>query len=111
MIMRLEYDLNVGALYIRLSDVTVARTREVGDNAHVDLDAAGRVVGLEVLSVARQWPLAEILAAYDIPAGEVAQLRAYFPFSGAHDGPEPPSAAPELRVSSPAPAALLSATA
>lgn len=76
--MQLEYDLNVGALYIRLSDGEVARTREAGDNAAVDLDSTGGVVGIEVISVAHPWPLSDILAAYKVPDGEVAEIRAYF---------------------------------
>ena len=44
--MRLKYDLDVGALYIRLTDAGVARTREVDDNTVVDLDASGGVVGI-----------------------------------------------------------------
>ena len=76
--MQLEFDLNAGALYIRLSDAEIARTREAGDNAAVDLDASGGVVGIEVISAAHSWPLAEILASYDIPAQEEAQIKAYF---------------------------------
>lgn len=75
--MQLEFDLNVGALYIRLSDAE-ATTREFGDNAAVDLDATGGVVGIEVISGAHAWPLTDILASYTIPPGEVAQLRSYF---------------------------------
>ncbi len=37
--MKLEYDLNAGALYIRLKDAEITRTVEAGDNAAVDLDA------------------------------------------------------------------------
>lgn len=76
--MKLEFDLNVGALYIRLSDAEVARTREAGDNAAVDLDTAGGVVGIEVISAAHPWPLTDIFASYAIPPGEAAQLRSYF---------------------------------
>jgi uncharacterized protein YuzE len=76
--MRLEYDLNAGALYIRLSDEKVARTREAGDNAAVDLDAVGGVVGIEVISANHPWPLADILAKYQIPDQEVAEIRTYF---------------------------------
>ena len=54
--MKLEYDLNAGALYIRLSDVEIAHTAEAGDNAAVDLDASGGVVGIEVISVDYPWP-------------------------------------------------------
>jgi uncharacterized protein YuzE len=76
--MRLEYDLNVGALYISLTSEPVSRTVEVGDNAAVDLDAAGRIVGIEVISTAGRWPLAGILATYEIHPADAAQLKAYF---------------------------------
>jgi uncharacterized protein YuzE len=76
--MRLKYDLNAGALYIRLSDLAVTRTREVDDNTFVDLAGDESVVGIEVISIAHPWPLDHILRDYGIPAMEVAQLRAYF---------------------------------
>jgi uncharacterized protein YuzE len=76
--MHLKYDLNVGALYIRLSDQAVARTQDIDDNTSVDLDDAGNVVGIEVVSIAHPWPLNDILRDYTIPAAEAAQLRAYF---------------------------------
>jgi uncharacterized protein YuzE len=76
--MRLTYDLSVGALYIRLTDQAVARTREIDDNTAVDLDADGGVIGIEVISIEHRWALTDILRDYPIPAGEVAQLRAYF---------------------------------
>jgi uncharacterized protein YuzE len=99
--MQLEYDLNVGALYIRLSDQSVARTRSVDDNTAVDLDDEGRVVGIEVISIAHPWPIADILDGYDIPAAEEAQLRVYFPHAVAVLAP------PQFSVASPAPAAML----
>ncbi len=76
--MRLKYDLNVGALYVRLSDKPVVRTRDVDDNTMIDLDADGEVIGIEVVSITHRWPLDDILHKYKIPAGEEAQLRAYF---------------------------------
>lgn len=76
--MRLKYDLHAQALYVRLTDHPVARTHELGDNANVDLDATGGVVGVEVISIAHPWPIDEFLATYDIPASEAAQFRAYF---------------------------------
>jgi uncharacterized protein YuzE len=100
--MRLSYDLNVRALYISLSDQAVARTQEIDDNTNVDLDARGAVVGIEVISIDHPWPLADILARYDIPAGERAQFGAYFPHAVT-------PAAPKIRIVSPAPAAALAA--
>jgi len=76
--MRLKYDLNVGALYVSLADGTVARTQDIDDNTSVDLDDAGAVVGIEVISIAHPWALDGILRAYSVPAAEAAQLRAYF---------------------------------
>jgi uncharacterized protein YuzE len=99
--MQLEYDLDAGALYIRLSDAEITRTREVGDNAAVDLDAVGGVVGIEVISAAYPWPLADILANYDIPAKEEAQIRAYFHPVGGRSAQQ---GAPKVSIVSPAPA-------
>jgi uncharacterized protein YuzE len=76
--MRLKYDLNAGALYIRLTDAPVARTREIDDNTSVDLDRDGNVIGIEVISIAHPWALSDVLHDYQIPADEVAQLSAYF---------------------------------
>jgi uncharacterized protein YuzE len=98
--MRLKYDLNVGALYVRLTDQPVARTREVDDNTFIDLDEDGRVIGIEVVSITHPWALEEILRDYRIPVDEEAQLRAYFrpPVLGAT--PE----APEVSTTPEAPA-------
>jgi uncharacterized protein YuzE len=99
--MQLKYDLTVGALYIKLSDAKIARTMQAGDNAAVDLDAAGGVVGIEVISAAYPWPLAEILARYAIPAGEVAQITNYFGQPGISSARQE---APKIGIASPAPA-------
>jgi uncharacterized protein YuzE len=76
--MRLKYDLNIGALYVRLADRPTARTREIDDNTFIDLDEDGDVVGIEIISIAHPWALDDILREYSIPPDEVAQLRAYF---------------------------------
>lgn len=95
--MRLKYDLNVGALYVRLTDHLVARTREVDDNTLVDLDADGGVVGIEVVSITHPWALDEVLRSYKIAADEEAQLRAYFksPAVGVAPGAPALSTTPE----------------
>jgi uncharacterized protein YuzE len=76
--MKLEYDLNAGALYVRLSGAEIARTAEAGDNAAVDLDARGDVVGIEVISAGYPWPVSDILATYSIHPQDAAEIRAYF---------------------------------
>jgi len=76
--MRLKYDLNVGALYIRLSDEAVARTVELDDNTNIDLDPDGVVVGIEVISIRHPWLLSRVLQEYRLPVGEDAQIKSYF---------------------------------
>lgn len=97
--MKLEYDLNAGALYIRLNDAEIARTAEAGDNAAVDLDVHGDIVGIEVISVGYPWPLPEILATYNIPQQEEAEIRAYFRVKES-----PVQHEPKLSTATPAPA-------
>jgi uncharacterized protein YuzE len=46
------YDADADVLYVLLveeTDAAIDRTEEVGPNLHVDLDAAGGVVGVEFL--------------------------------------------------------------
>jgi len=72
------YDLDAHALYITVSDHQVARTAEIETGTLVDVDAAGAVVGIEVLNFDRCWPLAEILDRFHVGPEDAAQLRAYF---------------------------------
>ncbi len=73
-------DYSADALYIELAGgITSARTEELDSGTLVDLDAQGRVIGIEVVHPARPWPLEEILERYDIDPGDERELRAYFP--------------------------------
>jgi uncharacterized protein YuzE len=104
--MRLEYDLDAGALYIRLAEGPVTQTREAGGNAAVDLGPDGRPVGIEVLSIDHSWPLDDILSAYDITEADATQLRAYFD-RVAIMGQEPDrSVVPSLEAEPPVPVAV-----
>ena len=47
--MVVEYDTEVGAFYVRVTEEEVARTVEVATFVSVDVDADGNVVGLELL--------------------------------------------------------------
>ena len=47
--MRITYDPVVDALYIYLNDAKAASTREVAEGVQLDLDAEGRVIGIEIL--------------------------------------------------------------
>jgi uncharacterized protein YuzE len=81
--MRQEYDADADALYIHLRDLRdgehVARTAGMDVSTMVDEDAGGRILGIEVLSPGRLWPLAEILRRYEVSAADAAMLMACYP--------------------------------
>jgi len=47
----IQYDPEADAAYIRFSNSTVSRTQEESDVCILDLDAAGSLIGIELLSV------------------------------------------------------------
>jgi uncharacterized protein YuzE len=49
--MKLAYDVEADAAYIRFSETPRSRTEEVSDVCIVDFDPAGNVVAVELLSV------------------------------------------------------------
>ena len=51
--MRVQYDSSADAMYIRLADGTVADSDEVREGVVLDYDAAGKVLGIELLNVSR----------------------------------------------------------
>ncbi len=75
---RQSYDLAANTLYITITDRAVARTAELDTGTLVDVDAAGAVVGIEVLGPDRCWPLDDILGRFTVAAEDATQLRAYF---------------------------------
>ncbi len=56
-----ELDPTADAVYVWLSDAESARTRNLGDWRMVDYDAAGRVVGAEILGVSAGVNLSGVL--------------------------------------------------
>ncbi len=58
--MKIEYDREVDALYIRLQEKYVARTLEIEEGLNLDLDEDGKLIGLEVLDATERYPLADI---------------------------------------------------
>jgi len=53
--MRIEYDPQADALYLRLKKGRVHETIEVSDGVLVDLDERGDPLGIEVLFVSRRY--------------------------------------------------------
>ncbi|WP_035259408.1 DUF2283 domain-containing protein [Desulfatirhabdium butyrativorans] len=58
--MKIEYDNEIDALYIRLQEKYVDRTVEIAEGFHVDFDVSGKVIGLEVLDAAEKYSMADI---------------------------------------------------
>ena len=58
--MRIEYDREVDALYVRLQEKYVDRTVEIEEGLNIDLDENGRLIGLEVLDATERYTLSDI---------------------------------------------------
>ena len=58
--MKIEYNNEIDALYIRLQEKHVDRTLEIEEGLNIDLDASGKMIGLEVLDAAERYSLADI---------------------------------------------------
>ena len=52
--MRIQYDPSADAMYIRLVEGVVADSDEVREGVVLDYDAAGKVLGIEVLNVSER---------------------------------------------------------
>lgn len=59
--MRIKYDMLADAVYFKMTNKKVARTRKNTDTFLVDFDAKGDVVGFEVLDVSSQQELVATL--------------------------------------------------
>lgn len=59
--MKLEFDPVADAAYFGISDAEIESTREIEPGIIADLDADGRIVGIEVLSVSKRVTPAPIM--------------------------------------------------
>lgn len=58
--MRVRFDQETDALYIRLDEAAIRDSAEVSPGIVLDYDAKNRVVGIEVLDVRKRLPDAEL---------------------------------------------------
>ncbi len=58
--MRIEYDNQAGALYIRLREVFVDHTIEVKEGLNLDFDKEDRLIGIEILDARDNYTPQEI---------------------------------------------------
>ena len=54
--MKIRYDPDADAMYIRLREDTVDHTKEVDENTILDFNKAGQVIGVELLFVKERNP-------------------------------------------------------
>lgn len=58
--MKIEYDGEIDALYIRLQEKYVAKTIEIEEGLNIDLDENGKLIGLEILDATKRYSLADV---------------------------------------------------
>ncbi|MBN1663178.1 MAG: DUF2283 domain-containing protein [Deltaproteobacteria bacterium] len=58
--MKIEYDNQVDAIYIRLQEKYVTRTVEIEEGLNIDLDENGKLIGLEVLDATERYALTDL---------------------------------------------------
>ena len=58
--MKIEYDKEVDAIYIRIQEKEVARTKEIEEGINLDLDNEGKIIGLEIIGATERYNLKDI---------------------------------------------------
>ncbi len=58
--MKIEYDNEVDALYIRIQEKFVSKTKELEEGINLDLDEEGKIVGLEILGAKERYSQKDI---------------------------------------------------
>ena len=54
--MKIRYDPDADAMYIKLVNRQIVKTKKVDDNTLIDFDSSGNVVGIELLFVSERNP-------------------------------------------------------
>ncbi len=54
--MEIKYDSDADAMYLKLRDVEIARTKKIDDYTILDYDEEGNVIGMELLFVREHNP-------------------------------------------------------
>lgn len=58
--MKIEYDRDVDALYIRIQEKKVYCTKEVDEGINLDLDEKGRIIGIEIIGAVERYSRKDI---------------------------------------------------
>jgi len=57
---KIEYDREVDALYIRIQEKAVCRTRELAEGINLDMDEEGKIIGLEIIGAVERYDRKDI---------------------------------------------------
>ncbi|MFZ3065933.1 MAG: DUF2283 domain-containing protein [Nitrospirota bacterium] len=58
--MKIEYDKEVDALYIKIQEKKVSHTKEIEEGINLDIDEDGKVIGLEIIGATERYSLEDI---------------------------------------------------
>jgi len=58
--MKIEYDNEVDALYIRIQEKSVFKTKELEEGVNLDIDEEGKIIGLEILDAKQRYSQKDI---------------------------------------------------
>lgn len=53
--MKIEYDSEVDALYIRIQEKAVSRTKEIEEGINLDIDEDNKIIGLEIIGATERY--------------------------------------------------------
>ena len=59
--MRIEFDQEADALYVRIHEAYVAHVKEIEEGVIIDFDKNRRIIGMEVLDVTKRFPLKDLV--------------------------------------------------
>ena len=58
--MEISLDLKADALYIKFQEGKFAKNKRIDDDTIIDLDAKGRLLGIEILNVTKKVPVKDL---------------------------------------------------
>jgi len=58
--MKIEYDNEVDALYIRIQEKEVSRTKEIEEGINLDIDKDNKIIGLEIIGATERYEQKDI---------------------------------------------------
>jgi len=70
--MKISYDKEVDAAYIKLSDQKPSGVVEIAEGVNLDMTQAGEIAGIEILNASKKFPL-ESLFRFEVDPGLLSE--------------------------------------